>query len=534
MSGSAKFARTASRAAAFICVAVFLYVFLVNAWIGDDPFITFRTVDNFVHGYGLVWNTDERVQAYTHPLWMFLISGIYLFTHEAYYSTIILCLVSSLAALMVCFSTIATTWWQRCLLTLVLITSKAWVDYASSGLENPLSYLLLACFFAPILRDRSAPSGRRFAYYLVVAALAFTNRADTSLLYAPAIVALVIARARATGFWKTFGLGIVCMAPAWGWLVFATLYYGFPFPNTAYSKLSAGGPAMPLIHPNGPRYFLNSFRWDPLTLVVIVAGAALVAVAWVRRVEDRRAVTLLFAGAATYLAYTLRIGGDYMSGRFFSLPFFAVAMLVVLYAHRAASWFFFAAFSASTLLFAPRPPLLVRATTYEPLPLDPTGVLDESGRYHDINGLMTVIKHAPSPGRSSTPVCRRFRETNPCTMVWGAIGYFGFAVGPRVHVVDPIGLPDPLIARLPPDDPLTGWGRGHLFHDIPAGYTASIETGQDLIADPDLNVYYEKLRILTRGPIFTRSRIREIYRMNTGAYDGLVAAYARRAKEHLP
>ena len=58
-------------------VLVFTYVFLANSWIGDDAFITFRVVDNFVHGYGLTFNPAERVQAYTHPLWMLLLSAAY-------------------------------------------------------------------------------------------------------------------------------------------------------------------------------------------------------------------------------------------------------------------------------------------------------------------------------------------------------------------------------------------------------------------------------------------------------------------------
>jgi hypothetical protein len=41
-----------------------------RAWIGEDAFITFRTVDPFVNGNGLRWNPDERVQTYTHSLWM--------------------------------------------------------------------------------------------------------------------------------------------------------------------------------------------------------------------------------------------------------------------------------------------------------------------------------------------------------------------------------------------------------------------------------------------------------------------------------
>ena len=45
------------------------------AWISDDAFITLRTIDNMLEGYGPRWNVIERVQTYTHPLWMLLTAG---------------------------------------------------------------------------------------------------------------------------------------------------------------------------------------------------------------------------------------------------------------------------------------------------------------------------------------------------------------------------------------------------------------------------------------------------------------------------
>ena len=63
----------------------------------DDAFITFRTVDNFINGYGLTWNTTERVQAYTNPLWMFLVSAVYFFTQEIFYTPLYLSIAVSVA-----------------------------------------------------------------------------------------------------------------------------------------------------------------------------------------------------------------------------------------------------------------------------------------------------------------------------------------------------------------------------------------------------------------------------------------------------
>src|SRR5947209_16830228 len=81
-----------------ISLSFFLFIIVKDAWLSDDAYITFRVVDNFVHGYGLTWNIDERVQTYTNPLWMFLLSLVYFFTHEIYYSSLILSITISLVA----------------------------------------------------------------------------------------------------------------------------------------------------------------------------------------------------------------------------------------------------------------------------------------------------------------------------------------------------------------------------------------------------------------------------------------------------
>lgn len=86
-----------------VAILILLYLFVVvrTAWVNDDAYITFRTVDNFVNGYGLTWNVAERVQAYTHPLWMFAVSSVYFFTREAYYTSIFLSILFSLIAIII-------------------------------------------------------------------------------------------------------------------------------------------------------------------------------------------------------------------------------------------------------------------------------------------------------------------------------------------------------------------------------------------------------------------------------------------------
>jgi arabinofuranosyltransferase len=65
-------------------LAAMLVVLIRTAWMSDDAYITMRTVDNFVNGFGLRWNVVERVQAFTHPAWLMLITPFYAVTREAF------------------------------------------------------------------------------------------------------------------------------------------------------------------------------------------------------------------------------------------------------------------------------------------------------------------------------------------------------------------------------------------------------------------------------------------------------------------
>jgi arabinofuranosyltransferase len=42
-------------------LALFGVVLFQTAWLTEDAFVTFRTVDNFVHGYSSTWNVSMRV-----------------------------------------------------------------------------------------------------------------------------------------------------------------------------------------------------------------------------------------------------------------------------------------------------------------------------------------------------------------------------------------------------------------------------------------------------------------------------------------
>ena len=75
-----------------------LYVAVTTAWVGDDAQITFRQVWNFIHGDGMTFNYGDRVQAFTHPAWFFLVSGLVFVTRELFVTTLLLSIALSTAA----------------------------------------------------------------------------------------------------------------------------------------------------------------------------------------------------------------------------------------------------------------------------------------------------------------------------------------------------------------------------------------------------------------------------------------------------
>ena len=139
---------TASRKvkiAALVLIGIYLLLIFINSWMSDDSYITFRTIYNFIHGYGLRWNITERVQTYTHPLWLMILLPGYWLTGHAYITALGNCLLFSMLAVVALFLQ-AKNYRQGLFAILLLIGSRAYLDFSTSGLENPLTYFLLVLF----------------------------------------------------------------------------------------------------------------------------------------------------------------------------------------------------------------------------------------------------------------------------------------------------------------------------------------------------------------------------------------------------
>lgn len=485
----------------------FTYIFLANAWMGDDAHITFRSVWNFVHGYGLTYNPDERVQAFTHPLWFLTVSLVHFVTREFFFSVTVLSWALDIAAGMVVLRR-ARSLASATLVVAWLVSSKALIDYTSSGLEYPLSYFLIALFYARYFdrKTHRPPTLADLRFFTLIAALSFVNRSDTSLLFVVPLVEMTI-RAFAAHGRATIHPLIVGSLPAILWLAFATFYYGFPLPNTYYAKVANGIPGW-LERQQGLAYFFNSISHDPITLGTIALALLF---AWRSPGPGKRATV----SALLYVLYTINVGGDFMSGRFFAMPFLiAVIAMVPDLELSLVPW----AGGALVLynLVVPIVPIKTTATYDGAWPWrTQNGIKDERGFTHKESN---VLMYAPFRSLPDTPFSREgisFGGSDRHASVYCCIGLYGLNAGPTKHVIDDNALSDPLLARLPvsPRVFFDFWA-SHYFRDLPEGYVESNEQNQNLLTDPLLRPYYDKLRHVTRGRLTDWSRLRDIWALN--------------------
>ena len=498
-----------------IPILLFAFTIIKNAWVCDDAYITFRTIDNFVNGYGLTWNVGHRVQSYTHPLWMFLNAAAYVLTGEIYFTTLLLSILLSLTTVYIVSKGIALSPYSAIIAITILIFSQAFTDYSTSGLENPLTFFCLAFFFWIYLRTDLVPTAKLF-YLSIFAALGILNRLDTALLYLPALASIFFP-IRSFRTLKLIALGFLPLA---AWEIFSIIYYGFPIPNTAYAKLNTSILATKLLQ-QGLYYYRDSFVRDPLTLLAIT-GSLIIPFF----VKERRLIPIAL-GTSAYLLYVLKIGGDFMTGRFFAAPLLLSAILIAqvpLHSIKRALLLL-----ASILLIGlatPKPPIFTTNAygsdkTQHEFTSNSEGIVDERAYYFQGTGLVNVWSQG-EPHHYFANHGRWLRQ-NPVAfpMTEGTVGLLAYYAGPNIHFSDIYALTDPLLSRLPVDDQIH-WRIGHFQRRAPSGYLQTLHKKQNHIRNADLAKFYNHLQTITQGDLFTTKRWTAIWQANTGGYRSLL------------
>lgn len=505
--GTGPWPREAGSALLFgVASAVLLLVSVLRTgWVSDDAFITIRSVENLLAGEGWGINPGTRLQAFTSPLWAFLCIPFLWATGDPYLALVLPGLLCTLGLVVLIMKALRTFPWHAPVVLVALLSSGSFVAFSTSGLENSLTHLLAAAFGI----ERIARGNRPTATVYWLGAGLFLTRFDLALLVLPTLVSCT------AGDLKRALRRAVAPAIAVGaWLTFATVYFGFPYPNTAYAKLYVELPLSSRLG-RGLEYLLDSVSRDPVVILAVLCTSVLVfrrAVPWSLRA--------LQGGVVLYLAYVVGIGGDFMSGRFLTSAYLLSALVGV----RVAFMFTGALSGGRTALGLALVLVVVAGAHLQgSSPQNPTechvsitGIVDERGCYVEHTGLaQNVMSDKWRTHGYLADFRKTLKKTKGDVVAFDLVGMAGYGATRRVHVVERFALSDPLLARMRvrPDG---NWRAGHFIRDLPEGYLESLSTGQNLLTDPCLHDLHADLVQVTRGRLWSKERFKAIWRLNTG------------------
>lgn len=497
--------------------SILLYVAMVcyHASAMEDFYITLRVVDNFWQGYGLRWNIDERVQVYTHPLWMLLHLPFYGLWPNGYAITVALGFVCSMTALYLLLRTFDRSKVVLvCLALLPLSMSRSFMEYSTSGFENSLMHVLFVWFAYLLWRAENGIKSTRYFFWLsVITGLSILTRMDTIILYAP-VWGLLAWRTRLRWPWRQL---FVAQIPLILWLAFSLIYYGNIFPNTKYAKLSTGVSQSYYVE-MGWHYFLNLCLLDTVAALAILAGFAVtlyIAVLYYRTKESHLALILAMGlGTFFYALYIIFIGGTYSTGRFWSLTLLNCV------------WLLLAAGPTLPKAGWQMPVIVLCCLIRVNLPDQYHGSYWCSTCFHGSrwsNYHETLYVRQLLRGEETIPQPRSMDYyQNPLFV--GSIGKWCFMLKRHYIAIDFIGIGDALFARLPLSRDFL-YNTGSLARAIPQGYRYARHTGNTERMHKDLGVYYSKLRVIISGDVWDPQRLRTLWEFHRGDYDAYLERY---------
>ncbi len=301
-------------------------------WVCDDAFITFRYVRNFIEGHGLVYNVGERMEGYTHFLWLMLLS----LSSKLGFDPV----DASMWLGVACFAGI--------LLLLILMSRREqkknpvaiWLPiaaaalslnydaqvWASGGLETALFTLLITAAFFVFFYTK-LPSRRRLLVTGLLLALLALTRPDGALFTVVFAVCLLIKQwspgsATTPRFKNIIFLLLPSFVIGLPYLIWKYFYYGNLLPLPYYAK-SGGGSWFD----QGFFYIWLYFRVYFTSALALIAGMVLLIRSRKQRAENEQQENLEFdpgspwitmvAAIVTYLiVFVARVGGDFMFARF--------------------------------------------------------------------------------------------------------------------------------------------------------------------------------------------------------------------------
>jgi len=298
---------------ALLSIAIIIHITLAFKFnfTQDDAYITFRYVENFVNGDGLVFNIGERVEGYTNFLWTLLLILGRLAGLELVMLSRILGVICGAGTILVLyflsgrFFSKSNLW--RGMVCLLFGSSLSFAYWSIAGLETAAFTLALTASIYLYIK--------RSYMFGPVAVLATLLRPEGILVFAILLLYdIIYARKLSRYLLVTAAVYILSLLP---FGIFKLYYYGGLLPNTFYAK--AGFTSGKLL--DGLEY-AGRYFWHYL-------GAGLFLIPAVIALKKKRLLLVPAVFVLAYVVYIVFVGGDVLKVHRFFVPLMPLMALLV-------------------------------------------------------------------------------------------------------------------------------------------------------------------------------------------------------------
>jgi arabinofuranosyltransferase len=299
---------------------------LAYIWVQEDAFINFRVIQNLLAGYGPVFNVGERVEAYSDPLWVFLLAGV----HELVpivsleWSSVFLGIAGTTTGVVLGGRAVQRLGESRQVpivvpigLLIFSVVAGVW-EFTTGGLEMGMVFAWIGSSFWLLVRtERRRTSAVGCAFVMGLGPLI---RPELLFMSAVFLVSLAVVIA-APGWLGSRSAWRRWVAPLFAAATVPVLYELW---RMAYFAMIVATPALAKSGTGawwsqGFTYLWNFvstyWLWIPFALAIPLMAPRLVR--W-WRADDRLGVVVLVTPSVAGLAdllYVVHVGGDYMHAR---------------------------------------------------------------------------------------------------------------------------------------------------------------------------------------------------------------------------
>jgi arabinofuranosyltransferase len=316
--------------AAAVIVAVYLVLTIVNSFLCDDAYITFRYAKHLAAGMGPVFNAGERVEGYSSFLWMILMAMVIKLGGRPEFWSLFCSQVCGVGIIILIIAWIRSqigTAIKALTIPALIAICAPFVTWSSGGMETTLAAFLILISTLLLLRFQESGRFRELAGSSIAISLAMLTRPESLIVAAVATVFLLAAAVKRTI--KSYAVAVYVLPAVvlvgahlfWRWS-----FYGRLLPNPYYVKT----PGFDLIgfgFRYVGRFWLESVLWLPVGAVLLYAWRAKnhPHPAWVRFLPIT--ILLFFIG----VVYS---GGDFMMMSRYLVPVIPLILLWLTYAIR--------------------------------------------------------------------------------------------------------------------------------------------------------------------------------------------------------